>query len=143
MPASGEFCRLLITFAHIFEALSMVFYIHLIFFKNIHISEKNFASITRIHLNLERFISQYPKNTLNFHKRIPYPFNYLDNIPTGIPLKSFKGLSFHLYQFTLMHRSERIQIPLLAGHQRPASETPFKWRFAGGLTMGQHSMLNW
>ena len=24
-----------------------------------------------------------------------------------------------------------IQIPLLAGHQRPASETPFKWRFAG------------
>ena len=35
-------------------------------------------------------------------------------------------------------RRRRIQIPLLAGHQRPASETPFKWRFAGGPMMAQH-----
>ena len=28
-----------------------------------------------------------------------------------------------------------IQLPLLAGHQRAASETPFKWRFAGGPMM--------
>ena len=34
-----------------------------------------------------------------------------------------------------------IQIPLLAGHQRPASETPFKWRFAGGPMVAQHRML--
>ena len=35
----------------------------------------------------------------------------------------------------------RIQIPLLAGHQRPASETPFKLRFAGGPMVAQHWML--
>ena len=27
-------------------------------------------------------------------------------------------------------RGGRIQIPLSAGHHRPVSETPFKWRFA-------------
>ena len=47
-----------------------------------------------------------------------------------------------LFFFYLM-RGGRIQIPLLAGHQRPASETPFKWRFAGGPTMAQHGMLAW
>ena len=35
----------------------------------------------------------------------------------------------------------RIQIPLQAGHHRPASETPFKWRFAGVLMMPLHGML--
>ena len=34
-----------------------------------------------------------------------------------------------------------IQIPLLAGHWWPASETPFKLRFAGGPIMAQHWML--
>ena len=38
---------------------------------------------------------------------------------------------------SLMRRG-RNRIPLLAGHQRPASETPFKWRFAGGPMMAQH-----
>ena len=33
---------------------------------------------------------------------------------------------------------ERFQIPLKVGHHRPASETPFKWRFAGGPMMAQH-----
>ena len=28
-------------------------------------------------------------------------------------------------------RGGRIQIPLLAGHLRRASDTPFQWRFAG------------
>ena len=37
---------------------------------------------------------------------------------------------------------ERIQIPLKAGQYRPASETPFKWRLAGGSMMAQHSILN-
>ena len=36
-------------------------------------------------------------------------------------------------------RGERIQIPQLADHQRPASETPFKWRLAGGLMMAQQA----
>ena len=31
-----------------------------------------------------------------------------------------------------------IQIPLKAGHHWPASETPFKWRFAGVPMMPQH-----
>ena len=39
--------------------------------------------------------------------------------------------------FSLM-RGGRIQIPLLAGHQRPTSKMPFKWRFAGGQMMAQH-----
>ena len=32
-----------------------------------------------------------------------------------------------------LFRGERIQIPLKAGHYRPASETTFKWRLAGVL----------
>ena len=32
-----------------------------------------------------------------------------------------------------LFRGERIQIPLKAGHYRPTSETPFKWRLAGVL----------
>ena len=36
---------------------------------------------------------------------------------------------FFSFFFSLM-RGGRTQIPLLAGHQRPVSETPFKWRFA-------------
>ena len=44
--------------------------------------------------------------------------------------------------FSLM-RGVTIQIPLLAGHQRPTSVTPFKLRFAGGPMMAQHGMLAW
>ena len=33
---------------------------------------------------------------------------------------------------------EGFQIPLKAGHHRSASETPFKWRFAGVPMMAQH-----
>ena len=40
-------------------------------------------------------------------------------------------------------RGKRIQISLKAGHHRPASETPFKWRFAGGPMMAQHWLLAW
>ena len=29
-----------------------------------------------------------------------------------------------------------VQIALKAGHHRPASETPFKWHFAGGPMKG-------
>ena len=35
-------------------------------------------------------------------------------------------------------RGERIQIALKEGHHRPASKTPFIWRFAGGLMVAQH-----
>ena len=47
-----------------------------------------------------------------------------------------------LFFFSLM-RGVTIQIPLLAGHQRSTSVTPFKWRFAGGPMMAQHGMLAW
>ena len=40
--------------------------------------------------------------------------------------------------FFLLIRGERIQLPLKAGHDRSASETPFKWRFAGGPMIAQH-----
>ena len=36
--------------------------------------------------------------------------------------------------FSLM-RGRSIKISLLVDHQRPASKTPFKWRFAGGLAV--------
>ena len=45
--------------------------------------------------------------------------------------------------FSSLMRGGMIQIPLLAGHQRTASETPFKWRFAGGPMIAQHGMLAW
>ena len=39
--------------------------------------------------------------------------------------------------------NEWIQMPLKSGHNRPASATPFKWRFAGMPMMAQHWMLAW
>ena len=30
-----------------------------------------------------------------------------------------------------------------AGHYRPASETPFKWRFVGGSLVARNCMLSW
>ena len=52
--------------------------------------------------------------------------------------------SFYFHFFS-ENEGERIQIlvPLKVGHHRPASETPFKWRFAGGPMMAQHWMLAW
>ena len=47
----------------------------------------------------------------------------------GVPTLTF------FFVFISLKSEGTIQIPLLAGHQRPASETPFKWRFAGGPTM--------
>ena len=38
----------------------------------------------------------------------------------------------------LVGEGRGIQILLKAGHHRPASETPFKWRFAGMPIMAQH-----
>ena len=35
-------------------------------------------------------------------------------------------------------RGERIQLPLKAGHHRPANKTPFTWRFAGGPMVAQN-----
>ena len=43
-----------------------------------------------------------------------------------------------LATFFFFDGGERIQIPLKAGHHLPASETPFKWRFAGGPMLVQH-----
>ena len=43
-----------------------------------------------------------------------------------------------LTTFFFSMRGKRIQIALKAGHHRPASEMPFKWRFAGGSMKAQH-----
>ena len=65
-----------------------------------------------------------------------------------------RGTNFDRFFLKLM-RGGRVQIPLKAGHHRPASETPFKWRFhhrpasetpfkwrfAGVPMMAQHLML--
>ena len=47
-------------------------------------------------------------------------------------------LAVLLFLFFCWSEGGRIQIPLLAGHHRPASETPFIWRFAGGPMMVKH-----
>ena len=43
-----------------------------------------------------------------------------------------RGSNFDNFFFFSLMRGGRIQIPLLAGHQRSASKTPFKWRFTSG-----------
>ena len=43
-----------------------------------------------------------------------------------------------LTTFYLLMREGAIEIPLQAGHHRPARETPFKWRFAGEPMMALH-----
>ena len=45
---------------------------------------------------------------------------------------------FFIILFLVDKGRVRIQIPLLAGHQWPASETPFKWRFSGGPMVAKH-----
>ena len=52
----------------------------------------------------------------------------------GPTLRTF-FFSFSFFFFLM--RGKKIQITLKAGHHRPASETPFKWRFAGGPMMAQ------
>ena len=47
-------------------------------------------------------------------------------------------LFFVLFLLFLFDEGGKIQIPLLAGHQQPTSEMPFKWCFAGGQMMAQH-----
>ena len=37
--------------------------------------------------------------------------------------------------FFFFDKGKEVQIALKAGHHRPASETPFKWRLAGGPMM--------
>ena len=43
--------------------------------------------------------------------------------------------------FEIFLVNEWIQIPQKLNHHRPASETPFKWRFAGVPMMAKHWML--
>ena len=50
----------------------------------------------------------------------------------------YKTIICAQYGWFQKKRRKRIQIPLKMGHHRPASETPFKWRFAGGPMMAQH-----
>ena len=62
---------------------------------------------------------------------------YNDYSMRGSRMFCQRGSSFdNVFFFSLIRG--RIQKPLLAGHQRSASETPFKWRFAGGPMMAQH-----
>ena len=59
-----------------------------------------------------------------------------DEDPCADPESFVRGgatLTFFIFPF----RGERIHISLNAGHHRPASEAPFKWRFAGVPMMAQ------
>ena len=45
--------------------------------------------------------------------------------------------------FSFFFRGERLQRPPKAGNYRPASKTPFQWRFAGGPIVAHGGMLTW
>ena len=45
---------------------------------------------------------------------------------------SYELILYFRYKHLVDEGEERIQIPLKVGHNRRTSETPFKWRFAGG-----------
>ena len=49
-------------------------------------------------------------------------------------------LTVFSFFFSLVDEKRDDKIPLKAGHHRPASETPFKWRFAGMSMMFEHCM---
>ena len=51
---------------------------------------------------------------------------------------NFNFFFFFCVCFFFLMRGGRIQIQLLVGHEWPASETPLKWRFAGGPMVVQH-----
>ena len=61
-------------------------------------------------------------------------------LPCADPEKFVSGgqtfFLYFLYFFWI--KRKRIQIALKADRHRPASETPFKWRFAGGPMMAPH-----
>ena len=48
-----------------------------------------------------------------------------------------------LYRSQTVKHAQNIRSKLIeAGHYRPASETPFKWRFTGGLIVARYCMLS-
>ena len=62
-----------------------------------------------------------------------------DNVMSFADPESFVRGGPNLIQvFFSVMRGYRIQIRLYMGHHLPASETPFKWRFAGWPVMAQH-----
>ena len=69
--------------------------------------------------------------------KVTYPSHNKVN-PCADPESFFRGGPTFLRFFFKLIRGERIQIPLEMGHHRPASEAPFKWRFAGGPMVAQH-----
>ena len=48
-----------------------------------------------------------------------------------------------LTTFFLADEGREDQNITISSHHRPASETPFKWRFADGPMIVQHGMLVW
>ena len=65
-------------------------------------------------------------------------------IQKGLPMSFVKGVQLeNVFLMMMMMMGKRILIALKAGHQRPASETFFKWRFAGGQMIDQNLMLAW
>ena len=51
---------------------------------------------------------------------------------------SYKLILYFRYKHLVDEGEERTQIPIKVGHHRCTSETPFKWRFSGGLMLAQH-----
>ena len=64
-----------------------------------------------------------------YKKMLILPIQYIEYVFSCADAENFvRGGSTFTVLF--MMRGGRIKIPLIAGHHRPASETPFKWRFA-------------
>ena len=61
---------------------------------------------------------------------------FKDNYRNYVRIKKVFSEGVQLFIFILVN--EWIQIQLESGHHRPASETLFKWRFAGVPMIAQH-----
>ena len=71
-------------------------------------------------------------------KRKRLTFKWFTHARIQKVLSEGSNFNFLFFFFFFFMRGGRIQIPLLAGHQRLASETLFKWRLAGGPMVAQH-----
>ena len=66
-------------------------------------------------------------------------YRYIDSFHVRIQKVLSEGVRSNSATRTIFFRlGERNQIPLKAGQHRPASELPFKWRFAGVPIMAHH-----
>ena len=116
--------------------LVFIFYVHA--HRTIHADLIYGAGRLKIRLNLHlhpyfMYVSIEGSGESVFMRRFALAFHArIQNILSGGP--NFDNVFFK----PMLMRGGWNKVALKAGHHRPASETPFKWRFAGVLMMAQY-----